>query len=128
MFNPAGIEVSPELSQVNVNALGGFNPTRNLEEYNTGGSHEENPYGGIPIGNNSQGIPATVEDGETSFDIGDGAKRILTDKKKVQGKNVTYAVDSKRIENKYKDRKGDPISEDQMTEFYIQMDEIDKQW
>ena len=34
-------------------------------EFNTGGSHEQNPLGGIPIGMGSNGAMNTVEEGET---------------------------------------------------------------
>lgn len=38
-----------------------------LVEFNEGGSHEQNPLGGIPQGKNAQGKTRTVEEGETKF-------------------------------------------------------------
>jgi hypothetical protein len=37
----------------------------NLNEFNTGGLHSQNPLGGIPMGINPQGQQNTVEEGET---------------------------------------------------------------
>lgn len=48
---------------------GSMNP---LTEFNTGGTHESNPLGGIPQGYNSQGQMQTVEEGETKFKFKDG--------------------------------------------------------
>lgn len=47
-------------------------PFANFNQYNVGGLHETNPYGGIPVGMGSNGLPNTVEQGETSFDFDDG--------------------------------------------------------
>lgn len=38
-----------------------------LTEYNEGGTHEENPLGGIPVGQGPDGQPNLVEEGETRF-------------------------------------------------------------
>lgn len=35
---------------------------------NTGGTHEENPYGGVQLGLDPQGIPNMLEEGESVFD------------------------------------------------------------
>lgn len=43
-----------------------------LNEFNEGGTHEQNPYGGIPQGMGSNGKPNTVEENETSFELSDG--------------------------------------------------------
>jgi hypothetical protein len=48
---------------------GSMNP---LTEFNTGGTHESNPNGGIPQGINQQGQQMTVEEGETKFRFKDG--------------------------------------------------------
>ena len=48
---------------------GTMNP---LTEFNTGGTHESNPLGGIPQGYNEQGQMRTVEEGETKFRFKDG--------------------------------------------------------
>ena len=53
--------------------LNGSNMNSNgFTEFNEGGTHEENPHGGIPMGIGSNGIPNTVEEGETSFSFKEG--------------------------------------------------------
>ena len=39
-----------------------------ITEFNAGGSHEENPYDGIPQGIAPDGLPNLVEEGEVKFD------------------------------------------------------------
>ena len=41
-----------------------------LTEFNTGGSHAENPIGGVPQGTGPNGQANTVEEGETKFTVG----------------------------------------------------------
>jgi len=45
---------------------------RELNSFNTGGLHHQNPHGGIPIGMGGNGKMNTVEQGETSYPAGDG--------------------------------------------------------
>lgn len=54
-------------------------PSDNYNQFNTGGSHEVNPFGGIPTGTGANGAPNTVEQGESSFDFEDG-KYIFSDR------------------------------------------------
>lgn len=42
--------------------------TDGLIYINTGGTHEQNPFGGVPAGVDPQGIPNLVEEGETIWD------------------------------------------------------------
>lgn len=63
--------------ETNENAYGGPVNSYNIggamyNEFNNGGTHEENPNGGIPQGMGSNGKLNTVEEGETSFDFEDG--------------------------------------------------------
>lgn len=79
-----------------------------LTEYK-GNTHEE---GGIPIGNNSE-----VEDGELSYNMGDGGKYIFSnwigykstdDKEKVKG--PTFAKEAKEIRDRFSIRPYDAMS------------------
>ena len=72
----------------------------NLVKYEGGGTHEQNPYGGIPVGNNS-----TVESGETKWE-----DYIFSDRLIVPGKKETFAQASKRIAAKYDKRPNDIYS------------------
>ena len=69
---PAGTKgVVPGVANPYMLALGGMVPSNtgetDLVEYNGGGSHEQNPLGGIPIGMGANGKPNTVEHGEASY-------------------------------------------------------------
>ena len=74
-----------------------------LIEYNSGGTHEENPNGGIPVG--STGLPSTnpkalVEEGETVNNGYVFSNRLLSDSGK------TFADESKAIKKRYIKRLG----------------------
>ncbi len=43
-----------------------------FNQFNEGGSHQENPHGGIPMGMGQNGKMNTTEQNETSFDFEDG--------------------------------------------------------
>ena len=81
-----------------------------LNSYKNGGTHETNPYGGIPLGN------ATVEEGETAVNLPD-KKYIFSDRIDVMDSDIlkdfnlpsylkdkTFAKASEAIEGKFKDR------------------------
>lgn len=75
-----------------------------LQEYaNDGGNntHENNMYGGIPVGEN------LVEGNETRFE-----DYIFSDRLKVPGKKSTFARMSKRINSKYKDLEHDDLAQE----------------
>lgn len=81
--------------------LGGNMP---LSEVNAGGTHEENPLGGVPISDE-----ASVEQGETIMNN----NFVFSDRIKVPGKKYTFADKSKKIEKKYSARKYDSIDDAQ---------------
>lgn len=53
-----------------------------FNSFNEGGTHEQNPHGGIPLGFDQEGTMNTVEEGETSYDFKDG-KYIFSDRIKL---------------------------------------------
>lgn len=53
---------------------------KNINSFNEGGSHSENPLGGIPQGTGKNGNPNLVEQGETSYTFKDGTKYIFSHK------------------------------------------------
>jgi len=105
-----------ELNPFNMSAYGGFNPNKNITEYKTGGSHEQNPNGGIQIGIGLNGKPNTVEEGETSIliDPGNGKKIPMIFSNRIEYKKVdsipgtfrgkTIAAVSKSIERAFEGR------------------------
>lgn len=96
---------APLLSNFPNHAMGGTmqEPTNSnmLTNFPTGGTHEENPMGGINLGN--RGL---VEEGETKAPL-DKGDYIFSDRLKPKGSNKTFAQLSKSIYNKYKDREND---------------------
>lgn len=82
-----------------------------------GGTHEENPLGGIPVGVDPQGTPNLVEEGETIFNDYVFSNRLEVPKevKKVLGlkgkKKYTFAEASKYLNKEAEERPNDQISE-----------------
>lgn len=114
-------------SMLNSYALGGdlesndttFNPY--LTIFNTGGSHEENPYGGIPQGIAEDGQPNLVEEGEVKWNDYIFSKRLTIPEndlelykiaKRYKGKS--YADIAKDLYKEKADRPVDSISDKTM--------------
>jgi hypothetical protein len=55
-----------------MNPLTTDTPLNSYSYFTEGGTHESNPYGGIPQGQTNQGTPRTVEAGEGKFKFSDG--------------------------------------------------------
>ena len=64
-------------SAINIKSYGGplFDFTGNFDNglifISEGGKHENNPFGGIQIGIDNEGVPNLVEEGEVIFNEGD---------------------------------------------------------
>lgn len=94
-----------------------------LTEFNEGGSHGENPLGGIPQGNDEDGVQRLVEEGETRYNDYIFSNKFYLEEEDVQqarlspnliGKSIAEA--SKEI-NKYLDEAPfDKITRDTVTE------------
>ena len=113
------------MSDLNINyaALGGnigrthgANFTNGLTFINNGGSHEENPFEGVPMGVDQEGTPNLVEEGETIFNDYVFSKRLtvpnaIKNKYKLGGiKNLSFADASKKLAKESEERPTDPIS------------------
>lgn len=103
-------------SLTNYFAYGG-DISNGLVEFNSGGSHEDNPLGGIPQGMSPIGEPNFVEEGETKFNDFIFSDRLKVDTnylskynlpKAIRGK--TYADASKYLAKESEERENDPIS------------------
>lgn len=85
-------------------------------EFNSGGTHEENPNNGIPIGTTEEGVEQKAEEGEVK--IGDYifSNRIKPDVAVLktfglpQNRNYSYADIAKRMKKKLDERPNDSIS------------------
>lgn len=103
---------------------GGF--TNGVTSVNNGGTHESNPYEGVPMGMDNQGVPNLVEEGEVIYDDYVFSNRLRPTKKqlvdiklpeKYYGK--TYAEIADIIQKRSEEMPNDPIErrglEDGMT-------------
>ena len=108
--------------KVNLFSTGGFLSTQGgdfftgITEINSGGTHEENPNGGVQVGVDHEGTPNLVEEGEVIWDGYVFSNRIKVPKK-VQEKyklgtndNLTFADAVKYAARESKERPNDPIS------------------
>lgn len=117
-------ELSNPDELVNIAKLGGNQKTisntepsyNKLIEFNEGGSHEENPHGGVPQGIGSNGKINTVEEGETKYNtyvfsdtlkVNDDNIESLFLPKEIAGK--TFAEASKYINSILEDNPNDKI-------------------
>lgn len=85
-----------------------------LEYINNGGTHEQNPFNGVPMGTDRNGTPNLVEEGETIWNDYVFSNRLkvpetLTDKYKLS-KDITFAEASKKLGKEIEETPNDPIS------------------
>lgn len=102
------------------NAFGGdlntYGGTYNggLEYIDNGGTHEQNPFNGVPMGTDRNGTPNLVEEGETIWNDYVFSNRLkvpetLTNKYKLS-KDITFAEASKKLGKEIEETPNDPIS------------------
>lgn len=85
-----------------------------LTYINEGGSHEENPFEGVQMGIDPQGIPNLVEEGEVVYNDYVFSNRLTVPKdlkKKYKIKGKTYADAAKYMSKESEERPNDPISQ-----------------
>lgn len=115
--NSVGNKIYPDSLGTNIYSVGGIiktvNPNDDLIKINTGGTHEENPIGGVPVGSDENGTMNTVEQGETIMKDFVYSNRIYLPEdinlKSEYGlpnslKGKSFAKASEIINNKFKDR------------------------
>lgn len=115
--NSVGNKIYPDSLGSNIYAKGGqletINPNEDLIRIESGGTHEENPIGGVPVGTDSEGTMNTVEQGETILKDFVYSNRLTLPKdidlkseynlpNALKGK--TFAKASEIINNKFKER------------------------
>ncbi|QOR59398.1 hypothetical protein [uncultured phage cr116_1] len=85
-----------------------------------GGTHESNPYEGVPMGIAPDGKPNLVEEGETIFNDYVFSRRLLVPKtirnKYKLGDKLTFAEASKKLAKVSEERPNDPISQETLHE------------
>lgn len=83
---------------------------------NNGGSHEANPYEGVQVGVDQQGVPNLVEEGEVIWNDYVFSERLkvpkaFKDKYKLKGKDaISFAEAAEKFAEESKERPNDPIS------------------
>lgn len=81
---------------------------------NNGGTHEENPLEGVPMGQDREGTPNLVEEGETIYNDYVFSNRIKVPKKLLKkyklGGKLSFAEASKKLSKESEERPNDPIS------------------
>lgn len=81
-----------------------------------GDTHENNPYEGVQMGVDNQGIPNLVEEGEVVFNDYVFSNRLMVpnavrEKYKLRGnKELTFADAAKKLQKESEERPNDPIS------------------
>lgn len=81
-----------------------------------GGTHEENPMEGVPMGVDKQGVPNLVEEGEVIFNDYVFSNRMNVPNSMrsslglSKGKNLTFAKAAKKLSKEAEERPNDPIS------------------
>lgn len=89
---------------------------------NNGGRHEENPYGGVYFGTDSEGTPNLVEEGEAVYNDYVFSDRLTIPKevKKMYGlnkkRNVTFADGVKKLSKGIEERPNDTISKESLND------------
>lgn len=97
-------------------AEGGDLFTNGITTINNGGTHEQNPLGGVPMGVDEQGVPNVVEQGELIANDYVYSNRLkVPNKDKVilglKDKDITYAKALEKLSKESKERPNDPISQ-----------------
>ena len=96
--------------------IGNQDFTNEMRFITEGGSHEENPIGGVPQGIAPDGKPNLVEEGEVIYNDYVYSKRLNVPKEDYEmlglkgGKKYTYADAAEYIQRESEERPNDPIS------------------
>lgn len=107
----------------------GANFSNGVTFIDNGGTHEENPNEGVPMGMDEQGIPNLVEEGEVIFNDYVFSKRLkvpdaIRNKYKLRGtKSLSFADAALQMSKEAEERPNDPISKaglnDSMTKLMV---------
>lgn len=89
--------------------------TNGVSMINTGGTHEENPIGGVLHGISPEGEPNLVEEGEVVYNdyVFSNRLKVPEEVKKtlgIKGKDTTFAQAAKNLQKESSERPNDPVS------------------
>lgn len=120
-------------------AKGGPVSTRNnfsngVVKVENGGTHEQNPMEGVPMGIAPDGLPNLVEEGEVIFNDYVFSNRLKPDRKDLERmglkkyNNKTFAQIARNLQKESEERPNDPISknglEDSMAKLTVLQEEV----
>lgn len=101
---------------------------------NNGGLHSENPFDGVPMGVDQEGIPNLVEEGEVIYNDYVYSNRLkvpksVKEKYKLKGADgMTFAEAAKKVQKESEERPNDPISkrslDDIMSKLMMEQEDI----
>lgn len=97
-----------------------------LTYINEGGSHEENPFEGVQMGVDPQGIPNLVEEGEVVYNdyVFSNRMKVPKDvKKRLKVRGDTFAEAAKELSKESEERPNDPISKNGLDAFMSTLSE-----
>ena len=109
---------------------GGYFAPKDYIRINEGGSHEENPYGGVQVGVDPQGVPNMVEEGESIYKDFVFSDNIVAEESflrehhlpvKFAGKLFSEIAD--KFVDEAEDRPNDPISNNGLNAMLIRLSE-----
>ena len=117
---PNSFNAMPDVNTINTFKDGGElhthggDFTNGLTYIDNGGSHEANPFEGVQMGIDPQGVPNLVEEGEVIFNDYVFSNRMkvpkaIRQKYKLRD-NITFAEAAKKLSKESEDRPNDPIS------------------
>lgn len=84
-----------------------------VTQINSGGLHSTNPFGGVQMGLDPQGVPNLVEEGEVVFNDYVFSNRLKVpkkDRKRLRLKEGTFADAAEKLQKESAERPNDPIS------------------
>ena len=126
-FNPEGLvgglwdgETFIPADWQNKKAEGGNLFTNGVTTIDNGGTHEENPLEGVPMGIDQQGIPNLVEEGEVIYNDYVFSNRLRVPKairQKYKLRGTTFADAAKQLQKESEERPNDPISKNGLEAF-----------
>ncbi len=132
MFDNAALQMKAYGGGIDTPANEGF--TNGVRTINEGGTHEQNPYEGVPQGIATDGKQNLVEEGEVIYNDYVFSNRLTLDKEEAEAlhmkEGTSYADVAKKLQKESEERPNDPISkkglEDSMARLQ-QMQEAKKQ-
>lgn len=137
-FNNKAEEVDSNndlFAKMNAFAEGGEMFPNNITTINNGGTHEQNPFEGVPVGIDNEGTPNLVEEDEVIFENYVFSNRLKANKKLLSKVNLpekyeekTFADIAKVLSKESEERPNDPISkrglEDSMNKLQQAQEEV----